>query len=218
MNWRRALFACAVLAPLHASAVEVSWQVCAQAGVLAERQFGIPDGLLLAVGRTESGRTSPDGAVAAWPWTINAAGTGRYLADQAQAVTTVQTLLASGTASIDVGCYQVNLQQHPAAFASLEEAFDPTANATYAARFLKALFSREGSWEAAVAAYHSMTPAHGLPYRDRVFAGWSGSVPAQPVLVAFGVKVVTPATAGTAPGVIVLRPVGGLPALVRGRS
>ena len=88
INWRRIAFALAMLMPLHASALEVTWQACAQAGVLAERQWGIPDGLLLAVGRVESGRTGPDGATVAWPWTIDANGTGRTLADRAEAVTT----------------------------------------------------------------------------------------------------------------------------------
>jgi hypothetical protein len=218
INWRRITFLLAMLTPLHASAVEVAWQACAQAGMLAERQWGIPDGLLLAVGRVESGRTAPNGATVPWPWTIDANGSGRFLADQAEAVATVRALVAAGTASVDVGCYQVNLQQHPVAFASLEEAFDPVANATYAARFLRALYVREGSWEAAVAAYHSATPEHGLPYRDRVFAAWSGAAPVEAQVVAFGVRVITPAVAGTAPGVIVLRPIAGLPVLMHGHT
>ena len=69
-----------------------------------------------------------------------------------------------------------------------------------------------------MAAYHSATPEHGLPYRDRVFAAWGGAAPAGPQVVAFGVRVITPAVAGTAPGVIVLRPVAGLPVLVHGRT
>jgi hypothetical protein len=67
---------------------------------------------------------------------------------------------------------QINLQNHPAAFASLDEAFDPAANTAYAARFLRALYVQTGSWPAAAAAYHSQTPGIGEPYRDRVMAIW----------------------------------------------
>jgi hypothetical protein len=131
----------------------------------------------------------------------------------------VRDLLAGGTASIDVGCFQVNLRYHPDAFASLDEAFDPVANALYAARFLAGLRVRDGSWQAAVAAYHSATPEHGLPYRDRVLSAWNDdTTPVAPPVIAYGVRVITPVLAGTAPGVIALRPVSGLPGLVRGRS
>ena len=218
MRWQRALSVVALLVPLQAGAVEAGPSSCAQAGLLAEQRFGIPDGLLRAIGVVESGRTGPDGAVAAWPWTINARGEGRFLAGRDEAMASVRALFADGTTSIDVGCDQVNLHYHPNAFAALEEAFDPAANALYAARFLSELYTRAGSWEAAVAAYHSASPEHGLPYRDRVYAAWGGAAPARTEVVAYGVRVVTPAALGAAPGVIVLRPVAGLPAMLRGRT
>ncbi|MEJ1977686.1 MAG: transglycosylase SLT domain-containing protein [Acetobacteraceae bacterium] len=46
---------------------------------------------------------------------------------------------------------------HPDAFATLDEAFDPQANAQYAAVFLQRLHVMTGDWSAAAAAYHSMT-------------------------------------------------------------
>jgi hypothetical protein len=76
-------------------------------------------------------------------------------------------------ASIDVGCMQVNLMHHPAAFATLEEAFDPMANALYAARFLNMLFSGSGDWPAAAAAYHSQTREIGAAYKEKVLAAWT---------------------------------------------
>ncbi len=211
-----ALFA--VLAPIGAGAADPDWLACAQAGRAAEQRFGIPAGLLRAIGQIESGRTAPDGFAAPWPWTIDVAGEGRFLPSREAAVTAVRDLRGSGAASIDVGCFQVNLHYHPDAFASLDEAFDPVANALYAARFLSALHARDGSWRAAVAAYHSATPEHGLPYRDRVLAAWNEAAPDAAPVIAFGVRVITPALAGTAPGVIALRPVSGLPVLVNGRS
>ena len=51
----------------------------------------------------------------------------------------VRAMQANGVRSIDVGCGQINLMYHPDAFPNLELAFDPQANAAYAARFLKAL-------------------------------------------------------------------------------
>ena len=92
-----------------------------------------------------------------WPWTINAEGTGRFFESKAEAIAAVEALQARGVRSIDVGCMQVNLMHHPHAFASLDEAFDPQANAAYGARFLSALHHDLGAWPAATAAYHSQT-------------------------------------------------------------
>jgi hypothetical protein len=80
--------------------------------------------------------------------------------------------------SIDVGCMQVNLMHHPEAFASLDDAFDPSHNAAYAGRFLTALFAGLGDWGTAIAAYHSRTPGVGEPYRDQVVATWNPKDPA----------------------------------------
>ena len=46
---------------------------------------------------------------------------------------------------------QINAHFHRSRFASLAAMFDPAANVDYAARFLKALKAREGSWTLAVA-------------------------------------------------------------------
>jgi len=221
MRWRHAkvvLALFAILAPFYAAAAEPDWQVCGQAGAAAEQRFGIPAGLLRAIGQIESGRSGPGGFAVPWPWTIEVGGEGRFLPSREAAVAVVRDLLASGAVSIDVGCFQVNLHYHPDAFASLDEAFDPVANALYAARFLSDLRARDGSWEAAVAAYHSATPGYGLPYRDRVLAAWNEAAPPPPPVITYGVRVITPALAGTAPGVIAVQPVSGLPVLVHGRT
>jgi soluble lytic murein transglycosylase-like protein len=70
---------------------------------------------------------------------------------------------------------QVNLMHHPNAFVTLDQAFDPTANAQYAARFLNTLYGTNGSWLQATAAYHSQTPAIGAEYQQRVMARWHRS-------------------------------------------
>jgi hypothetical protein len=73
---------------------------------------------------------------------------------------------------IDVGCFQVDLFYHPHAFARLEEAFDPDANARAAARILS--LGRVGStgWNGAIAAYHSASPLLGAAYMRKVCAVW----------------------------------------------
>ena len=78
-------------------------------------------------------------------------------------------LRAKGRRSIDVGCMQVNLFHHPNAFPDLETAFDPGANAAYAARFLSSLYGISKNWNLAVAAYHSQTQERGEEYQRRVF-------------------------------------------------
>jgi hypothetical protein len=135
---------------------------CAEAGAVAERSHGLPPGLLAAIGKIESGRYDDrSGGIAAWPWTINAAGQGHHFDDKDSAIRTVAYLQGRGVRSIDVGCFQINLVHHPRAFASLDEGFDPMANADYAGRFLSELHARSGSWSDAVGAYHSGTPELG---------------------------------------------------------
>ena len=146
--------------------------LCRAAIAAAERGTRIPDAFLSAIGRVESGRPS-GGALSPWPWTVNAAGTGHFYPTKQAAIAAVRQFQAAGIRLVDVGCLQVNLFYHPEAFASLEEAFDPTTNAAFAARLLLSLFDETGSWPRAAAAYHSMTPALGLAYQQKVLAQWA---------------------------------------------
>lgn len=168
-----------VLAPLLAAAPPARAGAdpvaqCRAAIAQAEREAGIPAGLLHAIGRVESGRRDPaTGETGSWPWAINAEGQGRFLPDRAAAIAAVRELQGRGVRVIDVGCMQVNLHHHPRAFASLEEAFDPVANARYAARFLSDLQQAAGGdWMVAAGRYHSHTPHLAEAYRARVAAAW----------------------------------------------
>lgn len=154
--------------------------LCQAAITTAERGAGVPERLMQSIGAIESGRRNETGAVSAWPWTINAEGAGAYFATKAEAIAAVTALKARGVRSIDVGCMQVNLMYHPEAFSSLAEAFDPGANARYAARFLNQLLAKTGSWPAATAGYHSLTPEIGAGYARKVLALWAK--PAVPLL------------------------------------
>jgi len=148
---------------------------CSEAAERAERAWNLPDGLLGAIGRAETGRPDPGtGRIEPSRWAINAGGNGHIFESAETAIAYVQDLQAHGIRSIDVGCFQINLMHHPAAFTSLGEAFDTEANAAAAAQFLSELHQRSGDWEAAVAHYHSALPERGEPYRMRVLAQWRG--------------------------------------------
>jgi hypothetical protein len=171
---RRLLQLLVLVAPTAAAAVpppSPSTQ-CDTAIVGAETTMRLPHRLLGAIAEVESGRLDAAGTVRPWPWTINVEGRGEFFASKQQAVEAVRALQAQGLRSIDVGCMQVNLMHHPNAFASLDAAFDPTANAHYAARFLTTLYGISGSWVQATAAYHSQTPAIAADYQQRVMARW----------------------------------------------
>ncbi|MGE0747748.1 MAG: transglycosylase SLT domain-containing protein [Rhodospirillales bacterium] len=208
--------ACALPAAARTVQVPVD-EVCAYVTGLVERQSGVPSRLLHAVSLIETGRYDKESkATSAWPWTINAEGSGQYFPTKEEAVAAVRKLQARGVKSIDVGCMQVNLMHHPNAFPTLEAAFDPVANVRYAAAFLTDLRETTQSWEQAVAHYHSATPSRGGPYRDRVLARWEKER-GKPIPVAVAVAparnatpsfaAATPARyAATAPAANALRP------------
>ena len=192
---------------------------CEVAANAAEQAQGLPADLLIAIGRVESGRRGPDGRVAPWPWSVNAAGQGYYLNSLPEAVSLVRSLQDRGVRSIDVGCFQVNLMFHPEAFASLEEGFDPAINARAAAAFLHQLRGLAQDWEDAVGRYHSADPSLGIPYMRQVLASWHGGalMAAAPLSqVAALVRVIVPqafttsvaTVAPTVPAVRVVRPAG----------
>lgn len=147
--------------------------LCRQAIAAAAQAHALPSGLMAAIGQVESGRRDPvSGALHPWPWTVDAEGQGTFYDTKAQAIAAVRGLQARGVRSIDVGCMQVNLMHHPDAFGSLEQAFDPMANADFAARFLVELHAQTGAWPKATAMYHSTTPELGAAYQQKVMAVW----------------------------------------------
>jgi soluble lytic murein transglycosylase-like protein len=175
------LTVCAALLPVRAQTAAAQMAAdCEQAGRAAEQTYALPRGLLLAIGRVESGRwDSTAGRVTPWPWSIDFDGTARLFDNRMEALRGTRAVQAAAPRNIDVGCFQISLRYHPQAFTDLDQAFDPAANADYAARFLVSLKNRLGSWPAAVAAYHSADPGLGVPYRERVFAAWPDA-PAAP--------------------------------------
>ena len=147
---------------------------CRSAASAFEQSARLPSGLFLAIGQVESGRPDPmAGRIDPWPWATNHAGEGHYFTSAPEAIAWVAAQQASGNRSIDVGCFQVNLQYHPNAFSNLAEAFDPAANARYAAAFLSRLHEQSGNWPSAIALYHSADPFEGQRYSTRVMEVWN---------------------------------------------
>ncbi len=165
-----ALAAVAAVIPAHAAPAPTS---CLAETARAETERRIPPQLLSAIALAESGRwDSARKEIIAWPWTIYAEGRAHYLPTKARAVAKVKHLRAHGVSNIDVGCMQVNLHYHPNAFATIEEAFDPTTNVAYAADLLLRLKNETRSWSRSIGYYHSRRIKHGGPYRRRVQRLW----------------------------------------------
>jgi hypothetical protein len=171
-------FAAAVLAVVPLAGASAKDEAGACLGLIksAEKSQAIPDGLLKAIGFTESGRVLADGRRVPWPWTVNTDGQGYYFETKKDAIAFVQGLQAHGVSVIDVGCMQVDLYYHPNAFASLDAAFDPATNVAYAAKFLNELKSETGDWGVATQYYHSRNPYLGQIYAGRVTLNASGKV------------------------------------------
>jgi len=145
--------------------------LCGAAVRDAEQRQQLPGGLLGTIAKVESGRPiTAMSDVRAWPWTIDADGQGYFFQSKAAAVAWARLAMARGVNFMDVGCMQVDLQMHPNAFRSLDDAFDPAANVAYAAQYLNQLHDRDasGNWYVAVGLYHSHTPVLAAAYRERV--------------------------------------------------
>jgi len=175
----RLLAACLLLVLLpiaaHAQPGPRQTALCADAIQHAERKHETPPGLLVTIAKVESGRRNAAGELEPWPWTINADGQGYFFASKAEAVAWAKQGLANGVQFMDVGCMQVDLQMHPNAFRSLDDAFDPAINADYAALFLRSLREgANGNWYAAIGLYHSHTPELASYYRMAVAAVGAG--------------------------------------------
>lgn len=100
---------------------------------------------------------------------------GRFFPTKAEAIAHVRHLQARGITNIDVGCMQINLHHHPDAFDNLDTAFDPKANAAYAASFLSDLFGAHKTWGEAIRRYHSSNAKFNRPYHAKVARAWNAA-------------------------------------------
>ena len=171
-RWLAVLALTAVIGIGQAAAGPVDG-VCAALARQAEREQGIPPGLVQALALAESGRWFADeGVTRPWPWTVTAGADSFFLPSKLAAMRKVHELRTEGRSNIDVGCMQINLGYHGDAFASVAEALEPASNVAYAAQFLKQLRDETRSWARATARYHSRHPARGRAYREKVYRFW----------------------------------------------
>jgi soluble lytic murein transglycosylase-like protein len=124
--------------------------LCEREMAWAANKYGIPLGILYAVGLTETGVGGHLQANA-----LNIEGDAVYSLSKEQAVVRFHAAQAAGRRLIDVGCMQLNHHFHGKSFASVDEMLDPHKNVDYAARFLKELKARESGWTLAVARYNA---------------------------------------------------------------
>ncbi|GAA0585851.1 transglycosylase SLT domain-containing protein [Caenispirillum bisanense] len=140
-----------------------------------ERALQIPAGLLRAIMLAESGRWDRTaGALRAWPWTLNIAGTGSYHASREEARATAAAALRSGIRQVDIGCMQVSMAWHASGFRTVTEALEPVSNVSYGAMYLRQLYDQHGDWAEAVRRYHSGDAVRGEGYLRRVMRLWRG--------------------------------------------
>ena len=144
--------------------------LCLAAAEKASADYGVNLNLLQTISAVESGQWDEmHKAYIAWPWTVNAQGKGYYFKTREEAVAAAKKFIAQGITSIDVGCMQINMRYHGKAFSSIEEAMDPENNMKYSAKFLRALYKRNGkNWKTAAKRYHSGNQQEGLLYTRRL--------------------------------------------------
>jgi hypothetical protein len=168
------------LGALPATALSDHAALCDAAAREAADATGVPEDVLLALTRTETGR-SAGGTLRPWPWAINQAGDGMWFATEDEMLDHIGGLIDAGITNFDVGCFQLNYRWHGAAFASMADMSDPGQNARYAARYIADKFAIAGDWGQAAAAYHSATPEYAARYLVRfqeIYAGLGLATPA----------------------------------------
>nr|WP_245926808.1 transglycosylase SLT domain-containing protein [Breoghania corrubedonensis] len=124
--------------------------ICEREMVAASRRYGVPLGVLYSVGLTETGRKD-----SLQPYALNIEGEARFAKSAREAEAIFLQARGQGKRLIDLGCMQINHHYHASQFSSVSQMLEPRANVQYAARFLKQLRARQGSWTMAVARYHA---------------------------------------------------------------
>ncbi|TWB40560.1 transglycosylase SLT domain-containing protein [Nitrospirillum pindoramense] len=115
----------------------------------AEKEAGVPSGLLLAVALVESGQSISSEAYA-----VNVKGTAHFVSTPTAAAKYLRDPKGNLRQDVTAGCMQLSLSDHKAAFHPVEKIVDPKENVQYAARMLARLRATAGSWAAAVARYN----------------------------------------------------------------
>lgn len=142
-------------------------------------------------------------------------GIGKWFDDLNSAQKYVDKNMERGARSFDVGCFQINYRWHGQAFSSVEEMFEPNANALYAAEFLLTLYDELGDWTKAAGAYHSRTPKFANRYKAR-FQRIRARLTELPEVKVAKTQTLTPTP--TTQVVAVVERINRFPLLIRGHS
>ena len=132
----------------------------------------IPSGVLLGIGKAESGRILKNKEIVIWPWTINHAGKSLFFDNKNQMKSYLLKHTKKGDNNLDVGCMQINLKWHKQNFKDIKDMLAIEPNVSYAASFLIQLKNKYGSWEKAIKHYHSSDPVKNEPYFKKVLSFW----------------------------------------------
>ncbi|MCK0207894.1 lytic transglycosylase domain-containing protein [Starkeya koreensis] len=123
---------------------------CEAAMHQASARYGVPLGILYAVGLTETG-----GNGTLQPLAMNGGGESYVATSIADGERKLAEFGRRGVTLVDLGCMQINYRWHGAKFGSVAQMFDPARNVDYAARFLSELKQRHGNWTLAAARYNA---------------------------------------------------------------
>jgi len=146
----RTILAAACLSSLTAWPVLAAGNPCEAEIIRASQRHGVPEGILYAVGLTETGQRG-----SLHPNALNIAGRAVFAPTRGDAVREFNRAREEGVSLIDLGCMQINHHYHQEHFPSVEAMLDPRLNVDYAARFLAQLKTRHDTWSMAVARYHA---------------------------------------------------------------
>lgn len=144
------ILAAAAISSVLAGQATAAANPCEPEILRAADRYGVPVGILYAVGLTETGKKG-----SLQPNALNIEGKAVFPRSAAEALSAFEAAQREGKTLIDLGCMQINHRYHAAEFASVRDMLDPRRNVDYAARFLVSLHSRHESWSMAVARYHA---------------------------------------------------------------
>lgn len=116
----------------------------------AADRYGVPAGILYAVGLAETGVKG-----SLQPFALNIEGRTVFAKTRNEALRVFEEARRNGAKLIDLGCMQINHHYHGGRFAGPADMLDPRRNVDYAARFLASLKSSHDTWSMAVARYHA---------------------------------------------------------------
>lgn len=141
--------------PATADIIDQKSTNCPKIIAYFEKKYGIPEKLMLAIARVES---------RCRPWAVHHNGASH----QFRHVTKALNFLETATGNIQIGCMQLDIRSHGRRFRTTEMMMTPYYNIEFAAKLLRRLYKRYGSWERAVSFYHAASPTAQKAYCRKI--------------------------------------------------